>query len=169
MVKSFIDMCVLQDGPGVPSFPAPQPPVGSSPPVPPSRPAGRRPSNRVRAPLPPLPRGIKDETWEEQGESSSVFISLSWSFKFGITCKYYTSRKWDLWRWTSNSISVCSMLFHLLNTIASLTMTCTKSPKILLFGKKSCCKLFSMLGFTWLAKFSEHLSLHSEMAHIDNC
>lgn len=93
MVKSFIDMCVLQDGPGVPSFPAPQPPVGSSPPVPPSRPTGRRPSNRVRAPLPPLPRGIKDETWEEQGESSSVFVSLSWSFKIGIACKYYTSRK----------------------------------------------------------------------------
>lgn len=56
----------IQDGAGVPSFPAPQPPVGSSPPVPPSRPTGRRSSNRVRAPLPPLPRGIKDETWEEQ-------------------------------------------------------------------------------------------------------
>lgn len=67
---------MLQDGPGVPSFPAPQPPVGSSPPVPPSRPTGRRSSNRVRAPLPPLPRGIKDETWEEQGKPSLFLLAF---------------------------------------------------------------------------------------------
>lgn len=41
---------------------------------------------------------------------------------------FYTipSRKQDLWRCTCNSLSVCNLLFHLLNFISSLAMTCTK-------------------------------------------
>lgn len=48
---------------------------------------------------------------------------------FGLTkLVLYTipSRKQDLWRCTCNSLSVCNLLFHLLNFISSLAMTCTK-------------------------------------------
>ncbi|XP_061192017.1 tyrosine-protein kinase SYK-like [Saccostrea echinata] len=66
------------DAPGIPSYRAPQPPVHSMdfpPAVPPSR-SERRTSSRARAPLPPLPRGINEEMWEEQDRPTERHKSM---------------------------------------------------------------------------------------------
>ena len=54
--------------------------MGGTPPVPPGRSSGRRTSSRVRAPLPPLPRGINDETWEEKGKFYNLKVRLKFSW-----------------------------------------------------------------------------------------